>query len=429
MKIGMQTWGTEGDIRPFIALGGELRKAGHEVTLEVSYFNRMDFKSFEKSLGFRVVDHAIPVYEPDFMKRLGKALIGKRNVLKQLQMVLSYFLEPVIEDLLVAAKGLCRENEILVRHAMVYPAAIAAEKMNLPCVSVFPTLAPVPSTYLSPLSKNLGGYVNSLMWKLADRFLNRYFRSPIDIMRNREGLLPVKSVLQDSWFSDYLTLITVSPALFPPRPDWKDDFHVCGFCNLPEQNEAVPMPDSLEKFLNSGPRPVFMTFGSVMGVDPYPGDVTRLMVDAAGIAGCRAIIQSRWDLIKDIPEHPNIFRITEVSHQQVFPRCAAVVHAGGAGTTQTVIRAGRPSVIVAHANDQSSWGILLKQLGISPGPLCRRTVTAEKLARSIRSVLDSREMMARVREIGNKMSHENGRKRAVALIEERYKKTSGSCRR
>ncbi len=428
MKIGMQTWGTEGDIRPFIALAGELQGAGHEVTLAAASVHKADFNSLEKSLGFRLVDHAMPAYEPDFMARLGKSIIGDRNPLRQLRTVLSYFLEPVVEDLLATAKKLCRENEILIRHAMVYPAAIAAEKANLPCVCVFPTLAPVPSTHISPLNVNLGRYANSLMWKLADRILNRYFRPAIDGMRKRERLMPVKSVLQDSWFSDYLTLIAVSPALFPPRPDWKDDFHVSGFCNVPERNEPVPMPDGLDKFLDSGPRPVFMTFGSIMKGDPAPGDITRLMIDAARIAGCRAVIQSRWDLIRDIPESTNIYRVAEVAHQEVFPRCAAVVHAGGAGTTQTVIRAGCPSVIVAHANDQSSWGMLLKQAGMAPKPLYRRTVTAEKLARSILSVLDDPEMSTRVRRISRKMSREDGRRRAVELIEERFKKASGPFR-
>ncbi|MBN2321472.1 MAG: glycosyltransferase [Acidobacteria bacterium] len=314
MKIGMQTWGTEGDIRPFIALAGELQKAGHEVILAATCFNKMDFASFEKNLGFRLIDHAMPAYESDFMARLGKTLVDERNFLKQLRMVLSYFLDPVTDGLLVDAKKLCRENEILIRHAIVYPAAIAAEKANLPCVSVFPTLAPVPSKVISPLNKNLGGYVNSLMWKLVDRYLNRCFRSSIDAMRKRENLLPVDSVLQNSWFSDWLTLFTVSPALFPPQTDWKDNFHVCGFCNVPEENESVPIPDGLEKFLDSGSRPIFMTFGSVMEMDPSPGGITRLMVDAAGIAGCRAIIQSRWDLIDDIPENPDIYRVAEVAH-------------------------------------------------------------------------------------------------------------------
>ncbi|MBN2321471.1 MAG: hypothetical protein JXR49_20500 [Acidobacteria bacterium] len=84
---------------------------------------------------------------------------------------------------------------------------------------------------------------------------------------------------------------------------------------------------------------------------------------------------------------------------------------------------------MAHANDQSSWGMLLKQLGVAPKPLYRRTVTAEKLARSILSVLNSPEMPVRVREISRKMSRENGREKAVELIVERFKKLSSSFRR
>jgi sterol 3beta-glucosyltransferase len=172
-------------------------------------------------------------------------------------------------------------------------------------------------------------------------------------MRQQEGLPPVKSVLQEGWFSKILNLIAISPTLFSSQPDWEDHFYVCGFFNVSEQEESLPMPDSLEKFLNSGSLPVYMTFEAMMEGDPSPGDITRLKVEAALAAGCRAIIQSRWDVINGIPEHPDIFRIARAAHQHVFPRCAAVVHAGGAGTTQSATRAGCPSVVVAHAADQT----------------------------------------------------------------------------
>ena len=79
---------------------------------------------------------------------------------------------------------------------------------------------------------------------------------------------------------------------------------------------------------------------------------TRLMVDAAEIAGRRAIIQSHWESITDIPEHPGIFRITKAPHQVIFPHCSAVVHHGGAGTTHSATRAGCPSVVVEHIYDE-----------------------------------------------------------------------------
>jgi sterol 3beta-glucosyltransferase len=421
MKIGMQTWGTEGDARPFIALAGELQASGHEVTLAVACVNATDFTAFERSLGFRLVNIDLPEYEPGFMSRLGQHLIRERNPLRQLQMVLFYFMDPAAGDLLAGAKELCRENDLLIRHAIAYPAGIAAERMHLPCISVFPTLAPVPSSHTSPLNQmNFGKWINSLMWKLADRILNRLFSPAVNRMRLEEPLSPVKSVLRDAWFSDYLTLIAVSPTLFPPQADWGRHFRVCGFFNVPEQKESMAMPGSLKNFLDSGPPPVFMTFGSVMEGDPSPGAITRLMVDAAGMAGCRAIIQSEWERIGDIPEHPDIYRITRAAHQRIFPRCAAVVHAGGAGTTQTATRAGCPSVIVAHANDQESWGKLLKQSGIAPETLHRRSITAEKLARAIRRVLDTPEMTIMARAISNKMRNENGPKRAVELIQERF---------
>jgi len=104
----------------------------------------------------------------------------------------------------------------------------------------------------------------------------------------------------------------------------------------------------------------------------------------------------------------------------VFPRCAAIVHHGGAGTTQSSLLAGRPSVVVAHMADQFFWGAELKRLGVGGEPLARHAFTAIKLANAIRNVLADRSMAQRAASLGQQIAKEHGVANAVRLIEERF---------
>ncbi len=418
MKIGIQTWGTEGDVRPFIALAGGLSAAGHDVTLAVTADKNRDFTSFSEHLNFKIRRVGYIDYDDERMKSIGDRILKERNFLKQVHIIITHFFDPIAEDILCAAKLLSQENDLLIRHGLTYPLAVAAEQRNRSCVSVFPTAQAIPTKYSSPLiTKSFGKLLNSLMWKFADTYVNRIFKSSYNRLRKQEGLRPIKSVLKEVWSSTDLNLIAVSPTLFPPALDWKDHIHVCGFLDIPEQSEAWNMPKGLEEFIQTGSPPIYMTFGAMIEGESAPQESTKLMVDAARMAGCRAVIQSKWEELSGIPEHPDIYRIRRAPHLEVFPHCAAVVHAGGSGVTQSATRSGCPSVVVAHATDQTVWGGLLHQAGIAPKHLNRRSASAKKLARSIRTVLDSPKMREKAKEIGARMKNEDGVKCAVELIE------------
>jgi sterol 3beta-glucosyltransferase/vancomycin aglycone glucosyltransferase len=161
-----------------------------------------------------------------------------------------------------------------------------------------------------------------------------------------------------------------------------------------------------------------MTFGSMLADDPEPREITALLVEAAWLAGCRAVVQSNWDEMGTIPLHPDVFPVTRAPHDRVFPRCAAVVHHGGAGTTHAAVAAGRPAVVVEHASDQPLWGAVLHRRGLAPAVLHRRTLSAVKLARAVRKVLDTPAMARRARAVAVRMAGEDGVARAVSLIED-----------
>jgi UDP:flavonoid glycosyltransferase YjiC (YdhE family) len=158
----------------------------------------------------------------------------------------------------------------------------------------------------------------------------------------------------------------------------------------------------------------------MLSLDTSPGIITKTLFQGAVLAGCRAIVQSRWDELPDFPAHPRIYKIQKVPHQYIFPSCSAVVHHGGAGTTHSATRHGCPSVVIEHFGDQAFFARELQSLGVAPKVLHRRNITATKLARAIRIVLDSPDMRKKAEELSGLMRKENGVKKAVELIENRF---------
>jgi sterol 3beta-glucosyltransferase len=417
VRIGIQTWGTEGDVRPFIALAGGLSAAGHDVTLAITEITNKQFTTFGERLKFAIrhVGH-IDCDEIRF-KQLSARVFNEWNPLKRGDIIVDNFLDPVIEDMLVAAKALCAENDLVIGHFFVYPLKIAAQQNLCPYIMVFTTPL-IPSRYLPPLGiREFAKWMNPLWWNLFGFLLNKAWKPTIDQLYLREGVHPGKSVLHDIWYSPLLNLVSVSPALFPPPLDWGQRYHLCGFLNIPEKGESWQMPENLKEFLNAGDPPVYITFGSMIASDPNPREITQLLIKAVRQVGCRAIIQSNWDELVELPEFPDIYRIISAPHHHIFPHCAVVIHHGGAGTSQAATIAGCPSIVVEHSSDQPLWGSVLQRIGIAPNLLHRRSVTAKKLARTIRTVLDTPAMAEKAKAIGTIMQQEDGLSCAIELIE------------
>ena len=413
MKIGIQTWGSEGDVRPLLALAAGLRGAGHEVSLAVTHVTNKDYTALGASFGvpLRKAGHLAP----DLVRHAAEVLAGRTDIFRQVDVILRYLFEPVEQDMLRAAKLLCRENDLVIGHFLVHPLRTAAERAGKPCVSVF--LAPlIPSGHLPPPGlPHLGRTMNALLWRVGGFVMDRMFLPRINRMRREEGLLPLKNVTQNVFLSRSLNLVASSPSLFPTPPDWDRTIRQCGSFHLPVQGEQPRLPDALRTFLAAGPPPVHMTIGSMSAADPSFEGTTRLFTEAARLAGCRAIIQA-----EHVPDaRPDgIMFIRDVEHHLLFPRCAAVVHHGGAGTSHAASRAGRPSIVIEHVTDQAFWGGVLHHAGVAPPMLHRRTVTAGKLARAISAVLDDVTMQERAAAVGERMQLEKGVARAIELIEQ-----------
>ena len=415
LRIGIQTWGSEGDIRPFVALGAALTRRGHHVELLYTEISTRRYEHVAAALGFTARAVASPVIatrEREY--EVGLAAIGSRDEFSQGLLIVRELLDPVAEPMYEAGLDLCSRSDLLIHHFILHPSRAAADKTGTPFATVAfaHMLAPSRSINASGLP-DLGPWANSLAWAIARFALNQTMLRKVNRFRAEKGLPPLGDLLLDAWSSHVLHLLASSPAFLDRPADWPEWIQMCGFLELPSHEHETLAPE-VDAFLRAGPSPVFMGFGSLMPISgSHLTDTVGVFEAAAARAKCRAIIQSEIER----PSTANTLFIKRAPHNIVFPRCAAIVHHAGAGTTHTALRAGTPSVPVPHVSDQFLWSRELQRLGVAPTPLRRTKLAAAPLASRISEVLEAPQMRAAARSMSARMQRDNGPGTAADLIE------------
>ena len=213
MKIGIQTWGSDGDINPFIALAAGLAKAGHTVTLAVTSVERKDYKQFADRLGFQLIEVSHIGRDDHDLILLADKMHAAADPLKQLDLIINDMFEPGVDAMYAAALSLCAENDLVIGHFLVHPLEAAAEKISKPYLTVTLNQSAIPSGYNSPMGiPYLGRWLNSLIWKLGMPILNRHIIPSINRLRKKEGLPKTRS-FRPIWES-------LRPSISPSAACW-----------------------------------------------------------------------------------------------------------------------------------------------------------------------------------------------------------------
>jgi vancomycin aglycone glucosyltransferase len=246
----------------------------------------------------------------------------------------------------------------------VIPAAVGArsvaEKLGIPSVHVSycPVFLPSPHQRPHPLpGRPLPPDVtdNRVLWELNAQGYNAVFGPALNTHRAANGLPPVDNV-RDYLLGDHPWL-AADPVLAPwPEPAELGVVQT-GAWILPDER---PLPAGLEAFLDAGPPPVFVGFGSMRA----PGDIARVAIEAIRAQGRRVLVAHGWAGLAPVDDDGDCFTVGEVNQQALFGRVAAVVHHGGAGTTTTATRAGAPQVVLPQWADQPYWASRVAALGI-----------------------------------------------------------------
>jgi UDP:flavonoid glycosyltransferase YjiC (YdhE family) len=419
VRIGIQTWGSEGDIRPFIALGAALTSRGHQVELLYTEISQRKYEHVAAALGFTARAIASPVIaDREKEYQVGLAAIGARDEFSQGLVIFRELLDPVVEPIYEAGLDLCSRSDLLIHHFILHPSRAAADKTGTPQMTVAFAHMLTPSRYIHPSGlPNVGEWANRLEWAIASFALNRTLLKKTNRFRGDKGLPPLGDLLREAWASPHLHLLASSPAFLDRPADWPDAIQMSGFLELPSHQHETLAPE-VDAFLNSGAPPVFMGFGSLM---PASGEhlveTVQVFAEAASRANVRAIVQAEIDR----PSTDRVLFIKRAPHKVVFPRCAAVVHHAGAGTTHTTLRAGTPSVPVPHVSDQFLWSKELLRLGAAPKAIRRTKWSARALGDRIKETVGNSKMKQAALAMSERMKNDNGPERAADLIESRVR--------
>ncbi|MDO9270139.1 MAG: glycosyltransferase [Methylobacter sp.] len=416
MKIGIQTWGSNGDIRPMLALADGLQKAGHSVTLVVSSIDNHSYHEICKQLkiGYRQIPEHIDFDMQDFAQRS-----LRMHPLQWLRALLDEAFFPHEQTVYQAARQLVADNDIVIGHHFLYPLKLAALQQQKPFFSVTLCHAAIPNPAVPPLSfPDLGYRINKLSWRLLDTAFNWALKKPLSRLWLEAGQTPPVNVLTELLTSQQLNLVAVDPWFCRSFEHWQPHHQVCGFLNLTEDARHWTLPAKLAGFLDNGAAPVYMTFGSLQ--QAMPDWSMELFLEAAALADCRAIIQTSSARYPADSQIDQVYFIGRHPHQPLFRQCAAIVHHGGAGTTHAATLSGCPSVVVPFMDEQLFWARQLQALGLAGKPLPAKKINAMALAKGIRTVLDSQSIRNNARQASLVMQTHDGIARAVQLLEAQF---------
>jgi sterol 3beta-glucosyltransferase len=409
MKLTLLTYGTHGDVQPFVALGVGLKRAGHAVRLAAP----------ETYAGFAAQQGLEFAPLPGDPAQLSQALadVAGTHPLRAFTVVRQFAL-PVAAGVFRNARAACADADVVLYSFLLAVAGhTLARDLGKPAfyVDLFPVFTPT-AAFPGPMFPNLRapGAIN--------RFTHALF-AQMFWLGNRLGYRLVRGLYPDlparlhrpfvEAHSPTPILNAFSPHVVPPPADWGPHIHTTGYWFLETSHWEPPI--ELQRFLDDGPPPVCIGFGSMVTREAQM--MSRISLAALAQSGQRGLLLGGWGGFGGGPLPRSVFKIDAAPHAWLFPRMAMVVHHGGAGTTAASLRAGVPTLITPFTADQPFWGRRVAELGVGPRPIPRKQLTAARLAAAITTAVADRDMPARAAALGEKIRAEDGVARAVEIIE------------
>jgi rhamnosyltransferase subunit B len=419
MRIVLNTFGSFGDVHPYLAIALELKRRGHDPLVATAEFYRSKIES--AGIAFAPVAPNIGelLSKPEMIERIWRPRTGPDFLVRQ-------YLMPALDQSFDDLVSACRGADLFLSHAAGYAGPVVAEMMKLKWLSValqpmiflsafdLPTIAGIP--LLNSLYKMSGG-----AGRAALRFakgLTAGWAKPIHALRKRAGLpASNKNPMFEGQFSPYGTLALFSRYFASPQRDWPPHTTVTGF-PFYDQPGFETNGTELARFLDEGPSPALFTLGSSAVMQPE--SFYEESLKAASQFGFRAILlvgmSSPIGNASSLPS--NVYATDYLPYSLVMPRCSAIVHQGGIGTTSQALRAGRPMVIVPWAYDQPDNAERARKLGVSR-TLARSGYNAMRVGRALEAVFDDRQgYRQHAASLGDRISAEDGIACACDVIEQ-----------
>ena len=400
MRILLVSHGTRGDVQPIVALGVALKARGHLVQLVAP----ANFLTWVRGHGLDMQSDGIDV----------EALLrSSASGLQSLSWQMRYLLDatPLLFEPVARASEGC---DLIICAGIQFAAASVAQWRNVPYAHVVFCPCATPNSATPPPNvhtQTLPRWINRLLWQAGGPLADLALRAPINRGRASLGLKaldnPISQILNGR------TILAADPDLGPlphdaPKGAMTTDAWVL--------EEPGALDARVEAFLQQGPAPIYIGFGSMIA--PRACELVVQAVAAARAIGRRAVIAGGWAALQaHIQEADDVITLDNVPHSLIFPRVAAAVHHGGAGTTTAAARAGVPQILLPHILDQYYWAHRVEVLGLGPPALPIERVTVERLRdRMSRGVNDSF-IQERVNRLAPLVTARNGVTAAVEKIE------------
>lgn len=417
MRFCVITFGSEGDTRPIAALCKGLMQAGHHLHLWADRSTLPYPQSQGVPCSALAGDMLASVRPGGALEKLMKDGGGVREMMKSVARLANENTAAWMETALEQARG---ADAILFSGLASYVALSVGEHLGIPAIglglwpisptSEFPSPLVPPNMVPGILNRTSHRLIRSLMWGMFRKSVNKARAS-------LTGQAPRRAM-----WDGYPLVYGISPALMPQPADWPAHWRVCGAWSGATDAAWHP-PSELAAFLNAGPPPVYVGFGSMAGFDR--DKILNAVIGA--LDGRRAVFAAGWSGVRqsDVPD--TMLVIGPTPHDWLFPRMSTIVHHGGAGTTHSAARAGVPSVVVPFAADQFFWANRLRHLGLAPDALPHTRITALTLRERLAQA-DSPGMRERAATVATHMAAEDGIAHGVALVEEWVRASRAKCR-
>jgi sterol 3beta-glucosyltransferase len=415
MRIAIFAAGSQGDIQPCVVLARALKTEGYSIVLAVP-------ENFAPSVRAQALDvHPLRGDVRQIMEsRTGGAFMdsGSANPIRSI-LAMRAMLRPVAlqmaEDALEASRG---ADALVSLGVFAHLAKTIVEVREIPLILVEPTPLLPSRAYPAPgwpVQASLGALLNRLSGHVMLRVIWEWYRPFVNDFRRGLNLTPFSGSGFHRILATTPLLGAYSPTVVPRPADAPATAHTTGYWLESARTDWRPPPE-LEAFLEAGPPPVYVGFGSMGGQDPV--GFARIVLEALSRSGLRGLLLTGWGGMRPPSLPDTAFAIDAAPHPWLFPRMAAVVHHGGAGTTAEGLRAGVPSVLVPFIVDQPWWGRRVRALGVGPEPIPRKRVTSGNLARAMRVAVTDQPMRQRAADLGRAIRAEDGLGNAVRIVRE-----------
>jgi len=415
MRIVIIAPGSQGDVQPFLALGKGLIKAGNTVRLVTNQNHKEQVQSHGIEFWPIEVNTEDIIRSEKMQDALesGKLLTSMARMGKELKQHAELFAQRG----LAACQGM---DMLMVGISGLFTGHSLAEKLEIPFVQAynipFTTTKAFPGTLLPRYPSWLGSY--RVSHRITQQIVWQAYRPTDKVVREQVLELP-KSPFFGPFKSETLKngpiIYGISPSIIARPEDWADNIHITGFWLLDPPDKWTPSTE-LTNFLQDGPAPLYIGFGSMSSRKPE--ETANLVLQTLRETNQRAIVFSGWGGLSKANLPDSVLMVNSVPHSWLFPRVQAVIHHGGAGTTAAGLNAGVPSIIVPFHGDQPYWGHLIASLGVGPKPIPRKKLSSTRLAKAIQEVQSNLEMSERAANLGSKIRTENGIGRAIEIISE-----------